>query len=549
MCVECAHGANQTAALSPVNLSPNLPYRIDVRPVSFGTADLPTLQSYAVGNYDGKWLLISGRTNGLHGFNASAPDQNFPTQYQNRDVWVIDIANKQSWHRSLDDASSGLTPAQIASLAPVNNQFYQSGNELYMTGGYGTNELGNFVTFDTLSAINLPGLGNWVTSGNGTAAAHIRQIHDPLVQVTGGDMEVMNGKTHLVFGQDFEGPYVPNSAGIYTQQVRSFNIVDNGISLSIANVSSSVPNSVYRRRDLNIFPTIRPDGNGVKPGLDALSGVFTATNGVWTVPVEIDAAGNPTMADPAAAGTFKQGMNNYHSAKLGLYSEAAGDMHEVLFGGISLQYLNTATNSIVTDNNLPFINDITSIKIDAAGNYTQNYLGEFPALYDLANNRLRFGTNAEFLMADGIETFDNDVIKLDALNSVTTLGYIFGGIVANAPQVRVSPSTLSAASNQFFEVVYVPFVPGDYNHNGIVDAADYVVYRDTFGQTGTVLAADGNGNGAIDTGDYDIWRAHFGEAAGSGSGVSANSAVPEPATPVLLILAAGVICLPGRRCA
>jgi hypothetical protein len=207
---------------------------------------------------------------------------------------------------------------------------------------------------------------------------------------------------------------------------------------------------------LNVFPTIRPDAGEGKPGLEVLSGVFTSTNGAWTVPVEIDTAGNPTMANPTATGTFKQGVNNYHSAKLGLYSGASGTMSEVLFGGISLQYLDPTTHSIVTDDNLPFVNDITSVDIDAAGNYTQNYLGEFPELFDLAGNRLRFGADAEFLPADGLPTFDNGVIKRDQLKSRTVLGYIFGGIVANAAQTRVSPNTLSAASNQIFQVVYVP---------------------------------------------------------------------------------------------
>ncbi|HEX4415087.1 MAG TPA: PEP-CTERM sorting domain-containing protein [Lacipirellulaceae bacterium] len=53
--------------------------------------------------------------------------------------------------------------------------------------------------------------------------------------------------------------------------------------------------------------------------------------------------------------------------------------------------------------------------------------------------------------------------------------------------------------------------PGDYNHNGATDAADYVMWRHAMGQTvphGTGL--DGNNNGVIDSGDYDIWRAHFG---------------------------------------
>jgi hypothetical protein len=44
------------------------------------------------------------------------------------------------------------------------------------------------------------------------------------------------------------------------------------------------------------------------------------------------------------------------------------------------------------------------------------------------------------------------------------------------------------------------------------------------------LAADGNGNNQIDPGDYNVWRAHFGQPPGSGAGVGANAAVPEPRT-------------------
>ena len=101
---------------------------------------------------------------------------------------------------------------------------------------------------------------------------------------------------------------------------------------------------------------------------------------------------------------------------------------------------------------------------------------------------------------------------------------------------------------------------GDYNQNGVVDAADYTVWRDSLGQTGTALAADGNGNDEIDPGDYDVWTTHFGESAGAGAHVAESlrdsgtavserlphvSAVPEPATLGLLCLAA-VACLRFR---
>lgn len=53
---------------------------------------------------------------------------------------------------------------------------------------------------------------------------------------------------------------------------------------------------------------------------------------------------------------------------------------------------------------------------------------------------------------------------------------------------------------------------GDYNTDGIVDAADYTVWRDAIGQSVTPFsAADGDGNGVIDQGDYDVWRSTYGQ--------------------------------------
>jgi hypothetical protein len=108
--------------------------------------------------------------------------------------------------------------------------------------------------------------------------------------------------------------------------------------------------------------------------------------------------------------------------------------------------------------------------------------------------------------------------------------------------VQGEEDALWAAVNSFVSFAIVG-QPGDYNGDGVVDAADYTVWRDSLGQTGSGLAADGNANGAIDSGDYTTWKMHFGEHAVSGA-VGAAS-VLEPATLSLLFI--GVVTLCGCR--
>jgi hypothetical protein len=91
----------------------------------------------------------------------------------------------------------------------------------------------------------------------------------------------------------------------------------------------------------------------------------------------------------------------------------------------------------------------------------------------------------------------------------------------------------------------VPGLAGDYNGSGTVDAADYVFWQQSFGQTGMDLPADGNADGKVGSADFDFWRAHFGNSiAGSGS---ASVAIPETATFRMLFAASALVFCTGRK--
>jgi Dockerin type I domain len=111
--------------------------------------------------------------------------------------------------------------------------------------------------------------------------------------------------------------------------------------------------------------------------------------------------------------------------------------------------------------------------------------------------------------------------------------------------------TVDGAINQ--GIVYFGQKPtvslsGDYNGNGKVDAADYVVWRKNLGKLSgaTSSQGDGDGDGDVDSTDYNTWRSNFGVSLGAGSGAGLNgSQVPEPSTIVFLTLILGTF-IPAR---
>ncbi len=448
---------NQTSDVSPIFSSDSLPFTIDIE---LANIEVPGgIQTFAYGLYKEKYVFISGRTNGLHGFGSG--DDNFPPLQQNRSVFVFDLKTNEVYMKSLEDPSSGLSQSEIDSLSTTAAQYTQTKQTLYLVGGYGVDsETGEFSTKSTLSAIDLKGLIHWVInpSKGETAKEHIRQISNPIFQVTGGALYQLQPHEPflLVFGQDFEGFYSGSSNGVYTQQIRTFKLVDDGVNLAVFSEKYKTPGPNYRRRDLNVVPIVQKQGQSYETSLLALSGVFTLNGGIWTIPVFVDAYGNSFMPSPSKETTFKQAMNNYNSAHLGMFSKKTKEMHTLLFGGLS--YETYSNGSFSFDTEIPFTNNVTDIVIDKNKNMRQYLMGsEYPVIlsnFTNPGNTLLFGAGACFIPTNNLPVFPESVFSLDDLKGKTLLGYIVGGIMSTLP--NTSDRSDSAASPYIFKVYATP---------------------------------------------------------------------------------------------
>ncbi|MEQ8848268.1 hypothetical protein [Botrimarina sp.] len=109
--------------------------------------------------------------------------------------------------------------------------------------------------------------------------------------------------------------------------------------------------------------------------------------------------------------------------------------------------------------------------------------------------------------------------------------------------VRISVNAFTAfnAGQVLFDNIRVTRpISADFNADGVVDAADYTIWRDTNGSMSD-LRADATNDGVVDQSDYGRWAAEYGFAVSP-----LSQAVPEPACAALIGLLAFVVGAPRR---
>lgn len=413
------------------------PFQILLEPLSI--TGLSGIQAYAFGQYNGKWLIVGGRLDGLH---RRQPFASFDVAGRNDQLTVIDPLMKQMWSAPLTSLSVGLQDQ----LSSTNMEFIQEGDYLYLIGGYGYSYASNgHITYPNLTAIKLPEVINAIINKS-PIHTFFRQIMDERFAVTGGYLNKIYNTYYLTGGQRFDGRYNPMGpdhgpgfSQVYTNAIQKFRIKEDGEKWTITHLPSVIDGVNLHRRDYNVVPQIMPNR---QEGLTAFSGVFQVTIELpYLNSVNIDSAGYIVNND------FKQYYNHYHCAHIPLYSFKENKMHTVFFGGIA-QYYDSA-GVLIQDNNVPFVKTIARVTRDEKGVMTEYKLPvEMPAL---------LGAGSEFIPVEKLPKYNNEVIKLDELNDDTTLlGYIYGGISSMAMNVFFSNSgTQSSATNRIFKVYMI----------------------------------------------------------------------------------------------
>jgi hypothetical protein len=320
------------------------------------------------------------------------------------------------------------------------------------------------------------------------------------------------------FASGFRGAHVNGGTGILPNG--GFNGVAQSMVTKTTTGRYSVNLGVHSQDDGMLFATGNTNNNLVVQTSPAANG----SN--WDVRVQLASAnfsGTGTDTVPTASGSD----NAAHWSFLYLDYKTPG-----LVGG----YFDGFTGT-----NIKSAGNFTMMRT-GTGQYQLTVPGQSPTtgmlILTVAHQTTITGTTAP---DDNILTYDVGAGGTFTINSY------------DLPDLGVSPFGVQDtkfvwAFISFANPIEPYFLPGDFNHDWLVDNADYATWRSQFGKTTGYMPADGNGDGKVDAADYILWRKY---ATSSGSGAITDGAVPEPAALGLVAIVGLSLALrrrTGRNC-
>jgi hypothetical protein len=185
--------------------------------------------------------------------------------------------------------------------------------------------------------------------------------------------------------------------------------------------------------------------------------------------------------------------------------------------------------------------------------YDANYDPDVQREIDIPDYDQAYTTYTVRLRLDGsidpeVQPFDDAVplhayaqyIKDDHEDGTPISNYHFQLVLVFQGQDTPSTDQISVIiDNIRFITSAVEGLAGDYNNDGVVDARDYVTWRDAMTAGMTSLPNETQSIGVLDEADFFEWRNNYGATvAGAGAGVGSAAAVPEPSS---ILLAFGAL--------
>ena len=454
----------------------------------------------------------------------------------------------------------------LSGSGPVLNNF---GGTLQ---GYGTINptFTNNGVVDVNGVLRLNGVtatNNGIIRGGGTVIGAFANAAGGTVDLAVGKTLAINnawtnsGLVTLAGGAVLGGGTITNTgtiqgAGAVQSTIANFGVVRaSGGELDLAGAGST--NSTA-----GLIQAATADTVMILQGLAANAGTIALTGGAFD-------NNNHALANSGI-------INGYGTLRTGGLTNTnklnVGEGNLDVFGSVN----NNGTIGIQGGRSIYFFNDVSG-----SGTYTGAGTAIFLAAVSPGNSPavVSFGGNADFSATSTLE-IELGGTALGTYDQISVMGKLSLG---GALDVSILPSLTPAAGQSFdildwgtldgeFYDVNLPTLAGlswdtsqlyesgelslvaagllgDYNNNGVVDAADYTVWRDAVTASNTSLLNDPT-PGMVSGSDFTYWREHFGESLGSGAGLGvahSPATVPEPASLALSLIAGATLLVRVRR--
>ncbi len=384
---------------------------------------------------------------------------------------------------------------------------------------------------------------NYLGVGAGTSGT-LNVVNSGFVQSNEGS--VNNGSTALVSGSDTSW-----ETGIFDVGVKgagTLNIEAGGAVFSTDGMVGEVGGNTSSNGSVVLKGT---GSSWILFGMLSIGGDAQMGGPAGTGTVDIPAGGfveaaKDTMLYPGASLNLKGGVFSTHAISFqggGAFVWSSGTLHVGIYNG-DLSNPSFGILAPGAEQSVAGSTTIVGNYLQQAGAKLQIEVGGESAggTYDLVGvtGQAILGGQLELDMLNGFVPNAGDTFTV--LNAAGGLFGVFSNVTTGQRLMTddglgsfIVNYGAGSAFNQNQIVLSAFLLQGDYNQNGVVDAADYVVWRKGLG---TIYTQN----------DYDVWCAHFGLSAGGGAGTSVNDvAIPEPAALLQLVLVAAAMSTWRRR--